>query len=113
MVALDLPKNMYKEKINRNEWMARNIADRIPGKTASIRGYLDSQVPSLKAFSIGQVIDEELRVCDFTRVFGPAEGAVAVDCDCERFKGWKIGVTSAIAIKETEPCQLFDGLIVY
>ena len=85
----------------------------MPGKTASIREYLNSLVPSLKAFSVGQIIDGDPKVCHFTKVFGPADGAVAVDCDFERFKGWKIGLTSAIAIKDTEPCQLFDGLIVY
>jgi hypothetical protein len=140
VVTLDLPKNLYGGKISRDEWMARTIADGVPGnpatkflvivgnfhvfkmidwqdhvpnKTGSIREYLDRLAPGLRAYSIGQVIDQDPDACDFTRVFGPAKGAVAMDCQGERFNGWKIGVTSAIAIKDTEPCQLFDGLIVY
>jgi hypothetical protein len=139
-VALDLPKKLYGGKVSRDEWMARTVADaftrnpdmkvlvvagnfhvlkaiewqeHVPGKTGSIREYLNNLVPSLKAFSIGQVIDQDPGRCDFTKAFGPVEGAVAVECDGKRFNGWKIGLTSAMAIKNTEPCQLFDGLIVY
>ena len=85
-VALDLPKKLYGGKVNRDEWMARTIADtfsgnptakmfvvvgnfhvlkmidwqdHVPKKTGSIREYLDRLSPSLKAFSVGQVIDED------------------------------------------------------
>jgi len=66
----------------------------------------------LKEFSIGQLIDEDPDECDFTKTFGPIHSSVAIDCT-ERFTEWKIGVASKIAIQKTEPCQLFDGLIVY
>jgi hypothetical protein len=139
VIALDLPKSMYKQTISRDEWMAQTIAarvnrnpvtkmlvivgnfhvlkklvwqDHVPNKTGSIREYLNRMIPDLKAFSIGQVIDEDPNECDFTKRFGPIQGAVAMDCT-ERFSDWKIGVTSAIAIKNTKTCQLFDGLIVY
>jgi hypothetical protein len=140
VVALDLPKSKYGGKISRDEWMAKSIAgvfnkdpetkmlvvvgnnhvlknldwqDHVPNKTGSIREYLDRLLPSRKAFSIGQIIDEVPNNCDFTKEFGPMKGAVAFDCDNEKFKDWKISVTSAIAIKDTKPCDLFDGLIVY
>ena len=139
VVALDLPKAMYNNDISRNEWMAKTVAaaiarnpdtkmlvvvgnfhvlkeidwqDLVPNKTGSIREYLSRMVPNLKAFSIGQLIDENPNGCDFTKEFGPIEGSVAIDCD-DRFSRWKIGIAADIAIKDTEPCQLFDGLIVY
>ena len=65
------------------------------------------------SYSVGQVIDEDPGMCDFARLFGPAKGAVALDCDGDRFRGWKFRLTSGMAIKDTEPCQLFDGLIIY
>ena len=98
MVALDLPRPMYNQEISRDEWMARTIADRVtqnpntkmlvvvgnfhvlkvkewqdhvPNKTGSIREYLNSMVPSLKVFAIGQLIDEDPRACDFTKKVWP------------------------------------------
>ncbi len=139
VVALDLPKSMYNKEFSRNEWMAQTIAnvfsgeppakmlvvvgnfhvfkkivwqDHVPNKTGSIREYLNGIVPDLKAFSIGQLVDEDPNECDFTRTFGLIKDSVALDCT-EGFSDWKIGVTSKIAIKNTEPCKLFDGLIVY
>ena len=85
----------------------------MPNKFGSIREYVTDMVPSLKVFTIGQAIDKDPSACDFTREFGPINGSVALDIDCDRYKGWKIWVNSGIAIKYTEPCQLFDGLIVY
>ena len=86
--------------------------DHVPNKAGSIREYLNSMAPTLKAFSIGQLIDEDPDKCDFTKTYGPIEGSIALDCT-EGFFRWKIGVSSKIAIKTTEPCQLFDGLILY
>jgi hypothetical protein len=77
--------------------------DHVPNKTGSIREYLEILLPNLKAFSIGQLIDENPNECDFTKEFGPIESSVAIDSD-ERFSGWNLGMTSAIAIKNTEPC---------
>ena len=139
VLALDLPLSMYSKDISRNEWMAQTIADvykeyptakmlvvvgifhvfkkivwqdHVPNKTGSILEYLNSMAPDLKAFSIGQLIDEDPSECDFTKTYGPIKGSVAIDCN-EGFSEWKIGVTTKIAIKKTEPCQLFDGLIIY
>jgi hypothetical protein len=53
------------------------------------------------------------RAFDVTNVFGPAEGAVALDCAGKRFFDWKIGLICAIVLKETEFSRLFDGLIIY
>jgi len=64
------------------------------------------------AFSIGQLIDENPEGCDFTRRFGNMNGSVAMDC-ADSLKGWQLGLTSAIAIKPTEPYELVDGVIVY
>ena len=86
--------------------------DHVPNKTGSIREYLNGMMPDLRAFSIGQLIDEDPDKCDFTKTYSPVEGSIALDCT-EGFSKWKIGVASKIAIKNTEPCQLFDGLIVY
>ena len=86
--------------------------DHVPNKTDSIREYLNSKAPDLKTFSIGQLIDEDPDECDFTKTYGPIKGSIALDCT-EGFSEWKIGVASKSAIKKMEPCQLFDGLIVY
>jgi hypothetical protein len=139
VVALDLPISLYDQQNSRDEWMAKSIAkvfnehpsakmlvvvgnfhvfkkvvwqDHVPNKTGSIPEYLNGIMPDLRAFSIGQLIDEDPDKCDFTKTYGAVEGSIALDCT-ERFFRWKIGVASKIAIKNTEPCQLFDGLIVY
>ena len=62
--------------------------------------------------AISQLIDENLKECDFTDVFGPVDGSVVIDCD-RRFDGWKFGLSSIIAIKPTATCDLVDGIIVY
>jgi len=140
VVALDLPKSMYKKEISRNEWMAQASAnvfknyrsakmlvvtgnfhvfkrmvwqDHVPNKTGSIHEYLNSMAPDLQAFSIGQLIDEDPDQCDFTKTYGPVKGSIALDCTEGFSKDWKIWVALKIAIKKPEPCQLFDGLIVY
>ena len=66
----------------------------------------------VNVFSIGQCIDEDPIECDFTRSHSGIEGAVALECD-NHFDGWKIGITSASAIKQSQPSELFDGIIVY
>ena len=69
-------------------------------------------IPETQVFSISQLIGENLRECDFTKEFGSYDGSVAVDCD-GRFRGWRFGLASYIAIKCAEPCDLVDGIIVY
>ena len=139
VIALDLPLSRFGGKMSRDEWMARQIADvfrkdpnarmlavpgtfhvlkemrwqdHVPNKKKSVYGYLTRLAPEIEAFSIGQLIDEDPAECDFTRQFGPMDGAVALDCD-ERFSGWKMGIQFDIAIKPTQACDLVDGLIVY
>jgi len=63
----------------------------------------------LKDFSAG---DEDQGKCDFTQVLGQQPGAVALDPD-NKVVGWKMGLTSSIAIMPAECFELVDGLIVY
>ena len=86
--------------------------DHVPDKSGAVRSYLDELVPGNKTFSIGQLIDENPDECYFTRRFSHMDGSVAMDCD-DRFHGWKIGISSALAIKPTVPYELVDGVIVY
>ena len=138
VIAIDLPKSRY-EQMNRDEYMAESIAkvfrhrpaakvfvvlgnnhilkkldwqDHVLDKNRSIRTYLNELAPGLPIFSIGQLIDENPGECDFTRRFAYMNGSVAMDCD-NSFREWKIGITSVMAIKPTEPCELVDGVIVY
>lgn len=139
VVAVDLPKSMYHGKINRDEWMALSIAkifcqnsnakvlvlvgnlhvlkkieweNNVPNPHGFIRSYLNELSPHLRMFSIGQCIDESPNECDFTKEFGPIEGAVAMDCD-DRFAGWTIGIMAPVAAKRTEVSELLDGAIVF
>jgi hypothetical protein len=138
VVAIDLPKSQYGQ-MSRDEYMVESIVGifgnhpgakvlvvvgnnhvlkkldwqvHVPSKTESIRSYLSEVFPEISAFSIGQLIGEDPSECDFTRRFSQMDGSVAMDCD-NSFRGWKIGLTSAMAIKPTEPCELVDGVIVY
>jgi len=86
--------------------------DHVPNKTGIISEDLNSMAADRKAFSMGQLIDEDPDESDLTNTYGPIQGWVAIDCT-KRFSDWKIGVTSKIAIKKTDPCRLFDGLIDY
>jgi hypothetical protein len=139
VIALDLPKTMYRGKINRDEWMARSIVrifrenpnakallvagnlhvlkkieweDTVPNSHGFIRTYLSEFMPRLRAFSIGQCIDQTPNECDFTRAFSKLEGAVAMDCD-GRFSDWKIGITRLVAAKPAKVWEILDGVIVY
>lgn len=139
VVALDLPKSMYREGIDRDEWMARSIAkifhrnpnakvlvmvgnlhvlkkiewkNTVPNPHGSIRSYLNILTPHRRMFSIGQCIDESRNECHFTREFSHFEGAVAMDCD-GRFAGWRIGFMASVAAKPIEACDMLDGVIVY
>jgi len=139
VVALDLPKSLYRGTIGRNEYMAQSIAGvfqkspvakilivsgnnhvlkkldwegYILNKTGSIRSYLDELVPGVSALSIGQIVDQNPEECDFTRRFAKMDGSVAMDCD-GIFQGWKIGLISVITVEATEPYELVYGVIVY
>ncbi len=139
VVALDLPKSMYRGEFNRDEWMARSIAkifhrepnakvlvmvgnlhvlkkmeweDTVPNAHGFIRSYLNRLVPHRHIFSIGQLIDESPNECDFTNAFSHLEGAVAMDCN-GRFAGWRIGFMAPVAAKPIQVCEQLDGIIVY
>ena len=139
LVALDLPKSMYKGKINRDEWMAHSIAkifhrnpnakvlvvvgnlhvlkkieweDTVPSPHGFIRSYLNRLTPECRMFSIAQLINESAKECDFTNAFSHLEGAVAMDCNA-KFAGWKIGIMAPVAAEPTEVYELLDGIIVY
>ena len=60
----------------------------------------------------GQVIDGYQGKCDLTPAFGHLPGAVALDLD-NKAVGWKMGLTSSIAIMPVECFELAAGLIVY
>jgi len=138
-IALDLPTSKYCGEVSRDEWMAGSIVkvfhknpkakmlvvvgnlhvlkvlnwqDHVPNQHRLIYGYLKDIMPEIRIFSISQLIDENPEECDFTDVFGPIDGSVAIDC-YRRFDGWKFGHASIIAIKPTETCDLVDGIIVY
>ena len=138
-VAIDLPRSMFEEDISRDEYMAQEISGllkneackkvmvvlgnlhilkkldwevHITSEHQAIREYLTSTNPEIKMFSIAQVIDGNPEQCDFTKKFSALPGTAAFDCS-ERFKDWKLGVLAPIAIKETEACDAFDGVIVY
>jgi len=138
-IALDLPTFKYRGKISRDKWMAGSIMkvfhknpkakmlvvvgnvhvlkvlnwqDNVSNQHKSIYRYLKSMIPEFRIFSISQLIDENPEECDFTDVFGSIDGSVVIDCD-RRFDGWKFGLSSIIAIKPTETCDLVDGIIVY
>lgn len=130
---------MYQGEINRDEWMAGSIAeifhknsnekvlvvvgnlhvlkkiewkDQVQNPHGFIRSYLKELMSHCSMFSIGQLIDESPKECDFTGAFSHLGGAVAMDCD-RRFIGWKIGIMAPVAAKYTEIYELLDGVIVY
>lgn len=139
VVALDLPRSMYRGKISRDEWMARVIAKTfrinpnskmivvvgnlhvlkkidwesdVIDRHGFIRSYLAELMPNRHIFSIAQCIDESPDECDFTREFSSQKDVVALDCD-ERFVGWKIGMMAPVSAKYTAVWELLDGIIVY
>ena len=138
-VAIDLPYSEYDGNISRDEWMARSLLkvfeqdpsakilvkvgnlhifkklqwqNQLFTNHLSIREYIHRQRPHVKMVSIGQVIDESVKDCDFSKHFGSIHGSVAIDLD-ERYKGWNLGMTSNIAIEPAECFELLDGLIIY
>jgi hypothetical protein len=86
--------------------------DNVLRKHRSIVEYLSELVLGISMYSIGQLIDENHDGCDFTRRFAHKDGSVVMDCD-DSFHGWKIGIASALALKQTVPYELVDGVIVY
>lgn len=139
LVALDLSKSKYGEKISRDEWMAESIAgvfesnpnakmlvvvrnnhilkkldwkDHVANKNGLIRQHLSQKRRDLRIFSIDQVIGESVYEDDFRRQFAQIDGAVAVDLD-DRYAGWKLGITQSMSIKPAEVWDLLDGVMKY
>ena len=134
-VAIDLPYTRHGGSISSDEWMSRSLLNLLPGrilvvvgnthilkkldwqdqaanKHLAIRQYIHRERPGTTMWSVGQIIDEDPDTCDFTQVLGQAPGTVAVDLD-DMVQGWKLGFTSTMAIFQTEPFALVDGVIVY
>jgi hypothetical protein len=138
-VAIDLPSSEYGGNISRNNWMARSLLavfkanpqakmlivvgnhhalkkleweEHVPDKKPAIRHYLQQKRPSIKMWSVGQLINENPNECDFTKKLSSLPDAVALDLD-ERYRGWKLGLTASIAISPAESFELVDGVIVY
>ena len=138
-VAIDLPYSMHGGAISRDEWMARSILavfetepaakmlvivgnlhtlkkleweKHVPNKRKTMRDYIEKERPEIKMYSVGEMIHGNPDECDFTKRFSSLPGAVALDLD-DRYRGWKLGMTSTIAIVPTECFELVDGLIVY
>jgi hypothetical protein len=138
-VAIDLPYSKYGGDISRNHWMARSLLavfkanpqtkmivvvgnfhtlkkleweEHVPDKKQAVRQYLQQKRPSIKMWSVGQLIVEDPNECDFTRKFSSMPDAVALELD-DRYRGWKLGLTASIAISPVECFELVDGLIVY
>ena len=138
-VAIDLPFWKYGGEISRDEWMAQSILSvfetrpaakmlvivgnlhtlkkleweaHVPNKRKSIREYIEKKRPEIKLYSVGEMIHGNPDECDFTKEFSQLPGAVALDLD-GRYRGWKLGMTSTLAIVPAECFELVDGLIVY
>ena len=138
-IALDLPKSEYKGDISRDEWMGLSLLkvlrdtpnakilvvvgnlhtlkkldweERLGNKNLSIRQYILREKPSIKMWSVAQVIDETPAQCYFFQRYGSLPGAVALDVD-DRYQGWRLGFTDLIAIVPAQCFELVDGVIVY
>ena len=138
-IAIDLPYAKIGGDISRDEWMAQSILkvfnddssakmlvivgnlhtlkkleweDYVPIKRKSIREHIEIEQPKIKMYSVGEMIHGNPDECDFTKRFSSLPGAVALDLD-DQYRGWKLGMTSTIAIVPTECFDLVDGLIVY
>jgi hypothetical protein len=138
-IAIDLPRSEYDDDISRDEWMARELLkvhdsepatkilvivgnlhifkklefqEHVPNKHLSIREYIQRKRPSIRMWSVGQLIDEHPKECDFFRRYSSLPSAVALDVD-ERHRGWKLQYQYDIAILPTECFDLVDGVVVY
>ncbi|MDY6842822.1 MAG: hypothetical protein SVW57_01840 [Thermodesulfobacteriota bacterium] len=139
IIALDLPKSLYKSDMTRDEWMALSLAkifnthqqakilvvvgnlhilknvvweEKVHDPHGFIRTYLSKSMPHLRIFSIGQCIDKPPNECDFTKAFGHAEGSIAIDCH-RQYAEWKIGFMRPVASKPHKIYELLDGVIVH
>ena len=138
-VALDEPYSLHSNDITRDEWIAMELLkltnsrpaakilvtegclhifkklkfqEHVPNQHLSIREYIQQEKPSIRMWSVGQLINENPEECDFFRRYSSLPGSVALDVD-ERHRGWKLQYQYNIAILPTECFELVDGVIVY
>lgn len=139
-VAIDKPLSiLYKNDVPRDECMATELLkltdsepaakilviignhhilkklelqEHVPKKHPSIREYIQQEKPVLRMWSVGQLINENPKECDFFRSYSSLPGSVALDVD-ERHRGWKLQYQYNIAILPAECFELVDGVIVY
>jgi len=88
------------------------LQDHVPKKHPSIREYIQQEKPSIRMWSVGQLINDNPEECDFFRSYSSLPGSVALDVD-ERHRGWKLQYQYNIAILPAECFELVDGVIVY
>lgn len=139
VIAIDLPRTSYKDKISRDEYMAKTLAriiqnhprakilgmlgslhvlrqlrwaERITAGHPAIRSFLSRWRPDLRVFSMVNIIHGASRDCDFSRRLGPLPGMVAMDVDA-CFNGWRLGVAACLALQPSQPHELVDGVIVH
>ena len=86
--------------------------EQVPNKNLSVRQNIQQQRSVTKMWSVNQVIDGDQGKCDFTQALGQLPGAVALDLG-NKAVGWKMGLTSSIAIMPAKCFELVDRLIVY
>jgi hypothetical protein len=139
VIAIDLPKASYGGKISRDEYMATVLAmtmqshprakilamlgslhvlrrlqwaNRITAGHPAIRTCLSRWRPDLRIFSMVHIVHDPSQDCDFSRRLGPLPGMVAMDLDA-CFNGWRLGITSCLALQPSQPWELVDGVIVH
>ena len=66
----------------------------------------------VKMFSMVHIVEAMDPQCDFGRRMSPLSGTVGVDLD-HRFKNWRLGTTSCMALRPAQPYELVDGLIIH
>lgn len=139
VIAIDLPQALYSGKISRDEHMATALAmilqshpqakilallgslhvlrqlrwaDRLTAGRPAIRTCLSRWRPDLRIFSLVHIVHNTSLDCDFSRRLGPLPGMVAMDLDA-CFNGWRLGITSCLALQPSQPYELVDGVIVH
>ena len=139
VMAIDMPQAHYNGGMSRDEYMAGSLAaiirsrpgskilvmlgslhvlrklqwrPRLSGGRQAVRNYLSKWRADLNMFSMVHIVDDAAGTCDFSRRLGPLPGMVALDVD-PAFNGWRLGITSCMAIRPSQPFELVDGVIVH
>lgn len=137
--AVDLPAAHYGGPMNRDQWIARELAAIFRNQEdakvlviigtlhvlrkldwhsphqqehVAIRTHLSALRPQRSLFSIVNLVSDIENDCDFSRTFGGRSGIQALDLE-PRFQKWQLGFTRWMAIRPAPPHELVDGIIVY